>query len=117
MVNFDEKWRDLSETITAVVHLRPVKRMTWNNNISYPLPNSITTATRGYSIIVNVSIIILAVCSLAFRDIYALCAALPKSFAETLYEQTHLLLEDCVTKLAEVRVVLLVGVANDYYYY
>ena len=35
-VNFDEKWRDLRETIDAVVHLKPVKRITWNDNISYP---------------------------------------------------------------------------------
>ena len=37
LVNFDEKWADLSETISAVVQLRPVKRLTWNNNISYPI--------------------------------------------------------------------------------
>ena len=35
-VNFDEKWRDLKQTIDAVVHLRAVKRVRWNDNISYP---------------------------------------------------------------------------------
>ncbi|XP_019857070.1 PREDICTED: cullin-2-like isoform X2 [Amphimedon queenslandica] len=73
VVDFDEKWKDLSATISAVVELRPVKRLTWNNNIS---------------------------------DIYALCAALPKSFAEKLYESTRSLLEDSVTALAEEIIVL-----------
>ena len=36
------------------------------------------------------------------RDIYALCVALPKSFAETLYGQTKSLLEDSVSLLSEV---------------
>lgn len=66
-VNFDEKWRDLRETIDAVVHLKPVKRITWNDNIS---------------------------------DIYALCVAFPKSFAETLYEHTRSLLEESVADLS-----------------
>ena len=35
-VDFDEKWRDLKQTIDAVVHLRAVKRVRWNDNISYP---------------------------------------------------------------------------------
>ena len=35
-VDFHEKWRDLKQTIDAVVHLRAVKRVRWNDNISYP---------------------------------------------------------------------------------
>lgn len=37
-------------------------------------------------------------------DIYALCVALPKSFAETLYAQTKGLLEESTNLLAEVGV-------------
>ena len=36
-VDFDDKWRDLRQTIDSVVHLRSVKRVRWNDNISYPL--------------------------------------------------------------------------------
>ncbi len=36
-VNFEEKWHDLRTTIDAVVKLKRVKRITWNDNISYPL--------------------------------------------------------------------------------
>ena len=37
-----------------------------------------------------------------YRDIYALCVALPKSFAEDLYECTRTLLEESVSSLCQV---------------
>ena len=43
-VNFDNKWQDLRGTIEAVVKLKPVKRITWNDNISYPHDSVITNS-------------------------------------------------------------------------
>lgn len=50
----------------------------------------------------QVLVMVLAVISLTgagYRDIYALCVALPKSFAEDLYECTKTLLEESVSSL------------------
>ena len=35
-VNFEEKWRGLESTISAVVTLSPVSHATWNDQYSYP---------------------------------------------------------------------------------
>ena len=40
--------------------------------------------------------------NIIIRDIYALCVAFPKSFAETLYEHTRSLLEESVADLSNV---------------
>ena len=40
--------------------------------------------------------------NIIIRDIYALCVAFPKSFAETLYEHTRTLLEESVADLSNV---------------
>ena len=34
-VNFEEKWRDLQETISAVIQLNTVKHASWNDQCSY----------------------------------------------------------------------------------
>ena len=35
-VNFDQKWKDLKDTIEAVVQLHSVRMVTWNDHYSYP---------------------------------------------------------------------------------
>ena len=101
-VNFEEKWRGLESTISAVVSLSPVSHTTWNDQYSYPwpaTPPSLSSPHSGVGFVVSLT----ELC----RDIYALCEAFPTSYADTLYKETQALLQKFVAGLLEVRVHLM----------
>lgn len=97
-VNFEDKWCDLQSTISAVVQLHPVPNTTWNDHYSYPMISPATPPPPP-------PLKCLFSIDWCGSDIYALCEAFPKSYAETLYTQTQQLLTEFVTKLQEVSAV------------
>ncbi len=67
-----------------------------------------------YSIIIELVLYYMTLTHLSDSDIYALCVAFPKSFAERLYGHTKALLEANVTEFANVCTLLLVSHSQPY---